>query len=169
MTNAAYFSPCHRYRYTLHRTWRNMDSDNSPNVAGCLMIIGLNPSTADHVEDDPTIRRCVRFARDWGFNALVMTNLFAFRATKPMDLMNAADPVGAENDAVLQFCAAQASLVLAAWGNDGKFQARDKAVLSLLPQDLPVYCLKKTDGGNPWHPLYVPAATKPFLYRAGTE
>ncbi len=168
MSKAAYFSACRRYRYTLKRTWSHSGSDNFPHGAGYLMVIGLNPSTADHIDDDPTIRRCIRFARDWGYGELVMTNLFAYRATKPMDLMVAADPVGGENDAVLQSCAAQASLVLAAWGNYGNFQSRDKAVLSLLPQQVPVFCLKKTNGGNPWHPLYVPAATKPFLYLPGS-
>ena len=73
------FSSCRTYRYVL---WRELDAAN-PRYA---LFIGLNPSTADEVADDPTIRRCKDFARRWGYGAVCVANLFAYRATKPAKL-----------------------------------------------------------------------------------
>jgi hypothetical protein len=87
---AAVLSECGRYRYVLTRTW---DHD----LAACAFI-GLNPSTADAHEDDPTIRRCIRFARDWGHGGLIMLNLFAWRSTDPRGLLDAIFPVGPPAD-----------------------------------------------------------------------
>ena len=92
------FSPCRRYRYTLWRAW---DMFNP----GYVMFIGLNPSTADEVQDDPTIRRCIGYAKEWGYGAFCMTNIFAFRATDPRVMKAQADPVGPENDKWLTECA----------------------------------------------------------------
>lgn len=74
---SARFSPDRVYRYDLVRDW-----DTRQQV---VAFIGLNPSTADESEDDPTIRRCIRYARDWGYGGIVMLNAFAFRATDPRD------------------------------------------------------------------------------------
>ena len=104
---SATFSPDRNYRYTLWRRWL----DRRPS----LMVIGLNPSTADETKDDPTVRRCICFARDWGFGALCMTNLFAFRATDPNLMKAAPEPIGDANNAALVLTAGQAGLVLAAW------------------------------------------------------
>ena len=81
MIKSAEFSPDKVYRYELWRIW-----DEALPVC---MFIGLNPSTADETVDDPTIRRCINFAKEWGYGQLVMTNLFAFRATKPAEMMRA--------------------------------------------------------------------------------
>ena len=70
----ATFSPCRTWRYSLLRRWAPCDY---------AMFIGLNPSTADETQDDPTVRRCIRYAQSWGYGALYMTNIFAFRATDP--------------------------------------------------------------------------------------
>jgi hypothetical protein len=78
------------------------------------MFVGLNPSTADEGGDDPTIRRCVGFARDWGYSGLCMTNLFAFRATQPKDMLAQADPVGPNNDETLTRLAKEAKVIVAA-------------------------------------------------------
>jgi hypothetical protein len=75
----AEFSPCRRYRYALYR-------DRGALLGPKVMFVGLNPSTADETVDDPTIRRCIRFARDWGYDGLIMANLYAWRAPKPRDL-----------------------------------------------------------------------------------
>lgn len=86
VNGGAHFSRCRRYRYALWRQWQ---------AAGpMLMLIGLNPSTADAERNDPTIRRCIGFAHDWGFGGVWVLNLFAWRATLPADLKAAADPVG---------------------------------------------------------------------------
>ena len=85
------WSACKRYRYTLWRVW------NAQPKKIC-MFIGLNPSTADEFENDPTVRRCIGFAHREGCDALVMTNIFAFRATDPGDMKAVEDPVGVHNN-----------------------------------------------------------------------
>lgn len=125
-TRETILSPCRTYRYTL---WRNISSLDGE---GYAMFIGLNPSTADEVLDDPTIRRCMAFAQAWGYGALCMTNLFAFRATKPADMLAAADPIGPENDKHLIDLARDAGVVVAAWGTNGTHLGRDQAVHAMV-------------------------------------
>jgi hypothetical protein len=144
MLRGAEFSPCRRYRYVLWRTW-------DP-AAATVNFTCLNPSTADEQIDDRTIGRFIGFARDWGYGGLVMTNLFAFRATKPADMRAAVDPVGPDNDAWLVKVAGCAGLVVAAWGNDGSHLRRDEQVRWMLPA---LHCLRLTKTGQSGHPLYV--------------
>lgn len=120
-----------------------------------VAFIGLNPSTADETADDPTIRRCVAFAKRWGYGGLVMLNLFAFRATDPRDMRSAASPVGPENDDHLRAVAAEAALVVAAWGVGGSYFGRDFRVRRLMGDGL--MALGFTKSGQPRHPLYVKA------------
>jgi hypothetical protein len=122
------------------------------------MVIGLNPSTADAQSDDPTVRRCIGYARDWGYGGLCLANLFAFRARRPEAMKAAADPVGPENDHHLQAMAAQAALKLAAWGVHGRHLGRDAEVAALLPS---LHCLRLSLGGHPMHPLYLPRGLSP--------
>lgn len=156
--SGAEFSPCLRYRYALSRRW----SDGP-----AVLFVGLNPSTADALKDDPTIRRCVGFAKAWDYGALYMANLFAFRSTDPGTMMIAGDPVGPDNDAWLRALSAMAHMTVAAWGVHGSYRApfspgpRDLEVGPLLPE---VRCLGKNRDGSPRHPLYLPAATIPELY-----
>jgi hypothetical protein len=91
-TRSAVISPCGRYRYRLDRRWAD-----GPSIAWIM----LNPSTADSNTDDPTIRRIRAFSQAWGFGALTVVNLYAWRATDPRDLWQAPGPVGPENDAYL--------------------------------------------------------------------
>ena len=88
MKKNAKFSACRKYRYALWRTW----DESKPYV----MIIGLNPSTADENKNDPTITRCINFAKSWGYGGVCVTNLFAFRATVPSDMKTSNDPIGTE-------------------------------------------------------------------------
>ena len=125
------------------------------------MFVGLNPSTADETLDDPTIRRCARFARDFGCGGLCMTNLFAFRATRPHDMMIEGDPIGPDNDRWLLECAKRATLIVAAWGVHGAFRGRGVAVRALLPR---LRHLGLTQAGQPRHPVYVPAASRPMAW-----
>lgn len=153
------FSPCRAYRYVL---WREWDMCNPT----YLQVIGLNPSTADETNDDPTIRRCIDFAKRWGYGALCMTNLFAYRATKPADLWKADDPFGPANDAHIVAIAQHAGLVLAAWGAYAHYVWRGKQVWqSLLPHQL--FCLGRTKNGSPRHPLYVRKDVEPLRYVEG--
>jgi hypothetical protein len=150
----AVFSHCRRYRYSLWRIWSGLLSTGK----GYALFVGLNPSTADETFDDPTIRRCVGFARSWGYDGLCMANLFAFRATDPAEMLSQADPVGEENDRYLVECAAGAGVVVTAWGVCGVHRGRDLEVRALLPD---LHYLKLTKDGHPSHPLYLPGNLRP--------
>jgi len=146
---SAWMSDCRAYRYSLWRRW---------GAGPYAMFVGLNPSTADEMSDDPTIRRCIGFAKAWGYEALCMTNLFAYRATKPADMLKQHDPIGPSNDAHLQKLAAEAGVVVAAWGTHGTHKGRHLAVREMLPA---MHYLRLTKDGHPGHPLYLPASLRP--------
>jgi hypothetical protein len=170
MNRTTQFSPCRKYRYTLWREWDPTYSDwllaQNDNAGKYLMVIGLNPSTADETKDDPTIRKCIGFAKRWGFGALCMTNLFAWRDTKPTNMKAAMFPVGGDNDMWLRDCAAGAGLILAAWGNHGSFLDRGKTVSNdMRKAGQEIHALKRNNDGSPMHPLYVPYETTPSLYQ----
>lgn len=147
----ATFSPCGRYRYTLRRCWAD-----GPLVA----FIGLNPSTADATEDDPTIRRCVGFARSWGFGALVMLNLFAWRGADPDALLTVDDPIGPANDQVIAAVTEQASLTMLAWGAHRATRKRAAEVVRIVEPSFAQLGLTKD--GHPRHPLYVKGDVRPM-------
>src|SRR5262245_2535132 len=96
------------YRYSLSRRLSHGDR--------AVLFVGLNPSTADGATDDPTIRRCVGFARSWGFDWLLMGNLYALRSTDPKGLMRVEDPIGPKNQGKLRNLTRRTELVVAAWG-----------------------------------------------------
>lgn len=148
MEKDAYISEDGQYRYWLSRGW---DCD-LPTV--CFVM--LNPSTADAEFDDPTIRRCIGFAKLWGYGRLEVRNLFAYRATDPGQLRRVDDPVGPYGDVYLAGAAAS-SLVVAAWGCHGELFGRHRAARKLLG-NTKLYCLGKTKDGHPKHPLYLPAS-----------
>lgn len=149
----ALISPCKRYRYRLWRAW----SREEP-----VAFIMLNPSTADGIQDDPTIRRCRGFAEMWGAGGLIVGNLFAYRATDPRELRRVDDPVGQDNDAALRQIAAKASKVICAWGAHGAYRNRDREVLEIL-RDMRVVpvALSFTKDGHPRHPLYLSYSATP--------
>jgi hypothetical protein len=128
-----------------------------------VAFIGLNPSTADALKDDPTIRRCVWFARTWGFDWLLMANLHALRATNPKLLVTAEDPIGPDNAEYLKWVVKRSEIVVAAWGAH-RLHCTAHAFVGWL-RSLPyVHCLGTTQGGHPRHPLYISRASslKPF-------
>lgn len=144
----ATISPCMKYRYSLWRLWDN---------TSFLNIVGLNPSTADAELDDPTIRRCIGFAKQWGYGGLYMTNLFAFRSTDPDKMKVQTDPVGTDNDKTLIDIASKAGCVVIAWGNHGKHLDRDRFVLRLFAEKkIKVQCFGLNENNTPKHPLYQP-------------
>ncbi|MBN2542080.1 DUF1643 domain-containing protein [bacterium] len=150
LKSGAEFSSCKTYRYALWRTW----NIHLPRV----MFIGLNPSTADEVVNDPTVRRCMSFAMSWGFGGINLGNVFAYRTSNPHKLAFVEDPIGPENDRWLLELSQQASIVVAAWGNYGDFQHRSEHVTKLFPE---LYCISRTKQDHPAHPLYLPCDLVP--------
>ena len=150
---SAIFSSCNQYRYSLSRIW---DLEKKP-----VLIVGLNPSTADETEDDPTIRRSIHYAYHWGFGGLIMANLFAFRATLPNDLKKAILPIGEDNNKYILKHQKESGIVVVAWGNDGVLHNRDKEVLKLIHNPM---CLKLNKSGQPAHPLYQKKNLTPIRY-----
>ncbi len=148
MQRSAHFSACSTYRYSLSRTW----DTSLPRI----LFVGLNPSTADEQCDDPTVRRCIGFARSWGYGGLVLVNLFAYRTTDPNELKNVEAPVGPDNDRWIATEKSRVERIVAAWGNHGVLLNRDEAVLATLGR---VYCLGVTKAGCPRHPLYLASNT----------
>ncbi|RKQ90513.1 hypothetical protein C8N24_0318 [Solirubrobacter pauli] len=150
---SAIFSPCRTWRYELRRTWQP--------AKPAAMFVGLNPSTADELHDDRTVKRCMTYARDWGYGGLIMTNLFGYRATDPRVMKAYPHPIGPENDAHLQFLAAEAGIVIAAWGNHGTHRGRAREVLAAgLLGDFRVLALTANDQPN--HPLYLDGDLAPI-------
>jgi hypothetical protein len=152
VVRAAVLSPCGGYRYELRRMW----SDGP--VCGWIM---LNPSTADAERDDPTIRRCMGFARSWGFTGIVVRNLYALRATDSRELRAHRCPVGEDNDVYLMDSTADA-ITVCAWGAHGD---RGDAVLNALADaGANLHYLALTQAGKPRHPLYLPADLTPIPF-----
>ncbi len=149
---SAVISECGKYRYLLRRQL----SDAGGEIRNCLFIM-LNPSTADASHDDPTIRRCIHFAKREGCTNLSVVNLFGFRAAKPKDLKLAVDPHGPNNaifvSSEINFTLNTGGLVIAAWGANEML--RHSLVRFNLKDCHTMKCLGKTKKGNPRHPLYV--------------
>lgn len=160
-STGAIFSDCRKYRYSLWRRWKLPELASGNSDLCCF--IGLNPSTADETVDDPTIRRCIGFAKDWGFNGLVMLNIFAYRATDPTVMKDQPDPVGDHNNEAIAEVTARVGKTVAAWGVHGQFRDRDAVVMRLI-HNLDFYCLGLTKDGHPKHPLYLPKNSAPMRF-----
>jgi len=155
MIKEALLSEDRVYRYSLSRIW-----DKSKPY---LLFIGLNPSTADENEDDPTIKRCIDYADRWGYGGLKMANLFAYRATLPSDLKKSKNPIGVDNNIYIKELSKGAGMTIVAWSNEGSYLNRDKEVLKLIKEPM---CLNINKSGQPAHPLYQKKDIhlKPYLY-----
>jgi hypothetical protein len=152
--SGAKFSACRRWRYLLWRCW-----DASRPAANFLM---LNPSTADELKLDPSCTRARVYAERWGYGALVVTNLFGWRATDPGEMKRVKDPVGRGNDAAILRAAREAAIVVCAWGNHGAHLGRSAKVLALLASHgISLHALKLNGEGEPAHPLYLPGSLRP--------
>lgn len=154
----ATLSLCGRYRYTLRRRWAS-----SPRY---VLWIMLNPSAADATTNDATIRRCLRYSKEWGYGGLLVANLYALRTPYPGDLhRGGVDPVGPENDTHIARLALHAAITVCAWGQPGPDPGRRWAVLRLLRQaggHWPgLHYLTLNQNGEPGHPLRLPATLKP--------
>jgi len=145
------------YRYRLWRIW---DA-----AARLLIYCMLNPSTADAMNDDATIRVCMGRARLLGFGGIEVVNLFAYRSPHPRAMKNAADPVGPQNDAYLEHAAQRAGMMIAAWGVDGEFRGRSWKVIPALTRHCALHAIKLTRSGAPRHPLRLSYDLQPFVWR----
>jgi hypothetical protein len=155
----AAYSPCGLYRYSLWRDWSALGE-----AARTILWIMLNPSRADHLgNNDPTIERCERRSIGWGYQRMEVVNLFALSSPYPKALREAADPVGPDNDAGIDARAAEAAMILCAWGTHGALRGRAEAVRTRLA-GRPLHCLGVTRSGEPAHPLYLPYDRMPVPY-----
>lgn len=146
------YSPCLLYRYFLVRRWGERRATKSERIA----FIGLNPSTATEVVNDPTVRRCIGYARDWGFREFVMLNVFAYRATDPRRMKQVPEPIGPETDAQIRLWTRKCRLVIACWGTHAVHLDRHREILQNLQRwGISPQCLGRTKSGLPRHPLYL--------------
>ena len=154
-----------KYRYFLRRTADDMFG------VGAVTFLMLNPSTADATLDDPTIRRCIGFAKAWGKARLYVCNLSPLRATDPNEMLVAGDEpedVKSHNLTHITACAAESDIVVAAYGTHGTACSRNTRVLArLLLHGVAVHCIGTTKGGHPRHPLYVSAMTELQEFQKG--
>lgn len=158
----AVFSPCRNYRYVLTRKW--LPDLGEPEVA--VAFVGLNPSTADALVDDQTIRKCVGYAKCWGFSQLIMLNMFAFRSTDPGPMKQSLDPTGPRNHQYLAEYTSphRVAQTICCWGANVDDMERMLVVESWRAIQRPTFCLGKTKSGMPKHPLYLAGglACEPF-------
>lgn len=157
------------HRYTLWRldpekAWEGISLDQK--LHRMVAFIGLNPSTALPEKLDPTVTRCERFAKDWGYDGFIMLNIFSYRATSPTDMKRAKDPTGdpVNIDAIRGVCQ-QAGRVVCCWGNHGVHLNRGNQVRDILQHDnIDLKHLGLCKTGQPKHPLYLKATTKPISF-----
>lgn len=162
--------PTPEYRYTLTRDFDAVPGSlfADPPRAKSVLFVLMNPSTATATEDDPTIRRCIGFAKLWGMLRLEVVNLFAARATDPVGLLQFEDPVGPGNDAAISEAVDRAGLIVVAWGAFPKeLWGRDEDVLKMIQDDkgrtpLSLGICKRTK--HPRHPLFVQKNQRPVAY-----
>ncbi len=150
-----------QFRYLLVREWATYRQARS------ILFVMLNPSVADVSQDDPTIRKCICFAKCHEYGRIEVVNLYAFRATDPKVLKSAGYPVGPQNDSYILGAIERADKIVAAWGCHAQ-KSRADAVTKIICQRKNVYCLGVTKDGFPSHPLMVPYK-QPFVYFEGSD
>lgn len=148
----AVISDCGKYRYLLRRTWDR----HKPRA----LFVMLNPSTADASVDDATIRSCIRLSKGLGYGSFEVVNLYAWRATDPKDLESADVRVGPDADKIMEAAIRRCDIPIAAWGAHWlALERRDFVMSNILAERPAVFCLGKTKGGAPKHPLYLKSGT----------
>jgi hypothetical protein len=152
----AIFSDCRKYRYMLTRQW-----DSSKRY---IVFVGLNPSTADETLDDPTIRREIAFAKSWGFGGLIKVNLFAYRATDPVNMKCTEDSIGPDNTMWLKEIVKYSDTIVMCWGSQGTYMNRGDSVKKMFQANfsgmINLYHLGLTKNLQPKHPLYLKSTTE---------
>jgi hypothetical protein len=159
MKRSALISNDGKYRYTLSREWGPGDH---------VLFVMLNPSTADAEVDDPTIRKCIAFAKSWEYGGLRVINLFAYRATNPRQLYGKYkwDVIGQQNNDYIEAEIRACTMVVCAWGNHGALYDRDIDFMVIAGrQNAWLRCLGVTKAGHPKHPLFLPGNTQHVDFR----
>lgn len=141
------------YRYYLFYRWA---------PGGRRAIFGMqNPSTANSDKSDPTVTRCMGFAKRLRCNALVVVNMAAGIATKPADLLKLKDPVGRYNIRSIAQVPQKGDIVIAAWGAlSPKLRELFSPSIRAFTEIRGVKCLGLTQAGDPRHPLYLHSKAK---------
>lgn len=155
--SGALFTDYRKFRYALWRIWER--------TGDYLLFIGLNPSTANDIKDDPTVRRLVGLAKSWRFGGLFVGNLFSLVTPNPTELFlsSCVEQMNGPNDAAIKRMRELSTFAMVGWGNEGQYAGKKpEAVLSLLGE--PVYCIKTNKTGEPIHPLYSPLSSKLTRY-----
>lgn len=184
LSSGALISGDGKYRWRLWREWRGTHDpknwvwfggkDGAGRKIGhpkSVVFVMLNPSTADGEKDDPTIRRCVAFAKSWNYERIEVVNLFAFRATRPSELLalnHKSDPVGWENQQHVESAVCDDALIICAWGEHGSHIGQDETMLGWLAHK-ETYALGLTAAGHPRHPLYLKSDAKPIPFKGRGE
>lgn len=159
LATGANFSACRLWRWSLWRQWEPESTGR-----GFVAFIGLNPSTADERVEDPTVRRCLRFSRDWGGCGLVMLNAYGLRSTDPAGLWRVPDPVGSACDREITRWMKRCSVVVCAWGVHCEPHRASEVLELVRATGRQPMCLGMTKSGAPKHPLYLRADSVPVLY-----
>lgn len=155
---SAVISECGTFRLRL-------DRDVRPLCGGAVAaLVGVNPSTADAVENDQTIRKDLGFGEVLGWSRIIKANKFAYRAKDVRELRTAADPVGPENDEYLRQIFAEADILIPCWGPLSKLpkslRNRWREVAAMMFETgKPVMCFGTAKDGQPRHTLMLPYAT----------
>ena len=158
MDGDAHISDDGRYRYRLDRRWHEGGQ-------GTVAFVMLNPSTADAAKDDSTITRCIQYARGWGYESLLVLNLFAYRTTYPKELWLQEDPVGPQNEEAFRTALPGCRLVVCAWGDHGKrFNQGATALRWIRQAGHQPMALRVTQERQPAHPLYSRKELRPIPY-----
>lgn len=160
------------YRFVLTQTWSAQDKRRPDRVA----FVMLNPSTADAEKDDPTLRRCRGFAKEFGHDGLEVVNLYAYRATNPywLTTIGPLERRGSQNDAYIKLVTSRCSRVIVAWGRRPPglervaHEARVLEVCNMIRRNgsKELYCLGLTKQNEPRHPLMLPKTSHFFPYTA---
>ncbi len=157
ISGAVFSDTNRRSRYALWRFWQPSGDK--------LLFIGLNPSTANDIKDDPTIRRLISFAKVWGFGGLFAGNLFSLVSPNPdvLWLKPSQEQSNGPNDVAIKRMRELSTKVMVGWGNEGGYaMLRPREVLALVGE--PVFCIKRTKAGQPGHPLYMPLSSQLIPY-----
>jgi hypothetical protein len=159
LADSAEFSPCRTFRYVLRRSWAD---------GNCIAFLMMNPSTADESINDATIRRCIGFAKRWGYGSLIILNLFSIRSPDPKEIAKSLDPIGPDADSWIEKSLDGVTEVIAAWGcnqhlTTPALKQRPKTVIANICSkypDIPINCLGYRKDGAPRHPLMLAYETE---------